>query len=99
MLAHDQREHLGFAEHQRHHMANTLKPVFTSSLEKWRRELSSAQVALVEHAAGPEMVALGYELTGARGRLVALRYSWHLSVDFCERALGRVRAFFLGERK
>jgi len=92
MLAHHERQHLGFAAHQMHHMANTLKPVFTSSLDKWRSELDPGQIALVEHVLGDDMRELGYELTGARGSYLGLRYRLHLVSDAWTRATRRAQA-------
>jgi hypothetical protein len=86
MLAYHERDHLGFAKHQMHHMANTLRPVFTSSLDKWRSELARDQIALVEHVLGDEMERLGYERTGARGHFLELRYRTHLATDAWTRA-------------
>jgi hypothetical protein len=98
MLAHHERDYLGFAAHQMHHMANTLKPVFTSSLDKWRHELAPEQIALIEHVLGEEMEALGYERTGARGRFLGLRYRVHLLTDGWSRGTRWIRGR-LGEEQ
>lgn len=73
MLEHHKRQFLGFGEKQRGHMENTLKPLFESSIEKWREELTPRQIGVIETIIGDEMVAMGYEPTGARAGLVGLR--------------------------
>jgi hypothetical protein len=64
MLEFHARERVGFSPEQVHH-ENTRKPVFTSSVEKWKRELSANQIGLVEACLKEDMQRLGYELTGA----------------------------------
>lgn len=51
------------------YMQNTLRPVFASSLEKWRTDLSRRQVALIEHELSQVMESLNYERTGHTTRL------------------------------
>lgn len=91
MLDYHSRDHLGFAPQQMHHMQNTLKPVFTSSLDSWKQELSMDQIALVEHALGDQMEQFGYHLLGARTRMPALKYCVHLTMDKGGRLLDRLR--------
>lgn len=73
MLAHHQRQEKGFGKWQQGHMANTLKPVFTTSVDKWRRNLSPRRIALIEHDLGERITDMGYELTGQRTPLPALQ--------------------------
>lgn len=73
MLEHHRRSDPGFLDSQQKHMANTMRPVFTSSIEKWREELSHEQIALIEHRLAGTMKSLGYEPTGARTRLAGLK--------------------------
>lgn len=73
MLAHDQRDVAGFGSWQQEHMKNTLKPVFTSSIERWREQMKPAQIAMVESELGPQMDRLGYSLSHPCVRALALR--------------------------
>ncbi len=54
-------------------MENTLKPVFTESVNKWRTELTPTQIALIEFALADDMRTMGYEPIGARTNAPALR--------------------------
>jgi len=51
------------ADYQREHHAKTLRPISTGSLEKWRRELSTREVAIVEGACEGLMAQWGYTPT------------------------------------
>ncbi len=73
MLEHHKGEKRAFAERSSGWMQNTLRPVFTGSVDKWRREMKPAHVALVEHALRREMAAMGYEPSGARTWLPGAR--------------------------
>jgi hypothetical protein len=66
MLAPHQRASTGFTDRSRAWMTNTLRPVFRDSVDKWRTELTPTQIAMIEHALGPEMREMGYEPSGAR---------------------------------
>jgi hypothetical protein len=46
----------------------TQKPVYHSSIEAWRRELSEGQIHLVEWITGPQMAYFGYPRSNARFR-------------------------------
>ena len=73
MLEPHKRERKGFAERSAAWMANTLKPISTSSLEKWRTKMSPRHIALTEHALRREMAETGYEPSGARTPLPGLQ--------------------------
>lgn len=73
MLTPHERAEKGFAERSRDWMENTLKPVFTSSIDKWRTTMPPAHVALVEHALAGPMRDVGYEPTGATVTAPTLR--------------------------
>jgi len=64
MLEHHARQQKGFADWQQAHMANTLKPVFTSSIDKWKADLKPRWIALVEQTLGRALDDFGYERTG-----------------------------------
>jgi hypothetical protein len=51
------------ADYQREHHAQTLRPISADSLEKWKRELSTAEVAIVEGVCEELMVQWGYTPT------------------------------------
>lgn len=91
MLHHERRKVRGFAERQAGHMSNTLRPLFTSSIEKWRQEMPGWQVALIEHAAGEQMRDLGYELTGAMVSVPGLRLAASRVGFLVSKAVERVR--------
>ena len=48
--------------------AGTEKPVYRSSIEAWRRELSEGQIYLIERIAGRQMTRYGYARSAARLR-------------------------------
>lgn len=73
MLEPHKREKKGFNPRSKGWMENTLKPVFTGSIEKWRTELTPAQIALIEFALADDMRAMGYEPTGASTSAPSLR--------------------------
>lgn len=92
MLEPHKRRDAGFAERSSAWMANTRKPVFTSSIERWREELAPAHLGLIEHALGADMRELGYEPTGARVALPGLRLAASRAARWAEfrwRRLGR----------
>ncbi len=60
MLDHHERSVAGFGSWQHGHMQNTLKPVFTSSIEKWRDQMHPAQIAMIETELATQMEDLGY---------------------------------------
>ena len=62
MLEHHKRDFLGFNKRYESHMSDTLKPVFLSSLDKWKSELSLWQIAVIQDSLSSEMNLLGYEL-------------------------------------
>jgi len=89
MLRHESREEKVFASWQEGHMANTLKPVFTSSIEKWKTDLSRRHIALIEHALREDMALLGYEPTGAATPLPDLQLALSRSAGLARRIIRR----------
>ncbi len=65
--------------------ANTKKPIFTTSVDKWRDQMKPSDVALVEYALSDEMKRLGYEPTGATTWWPAPRLTASLAVEWVER--------------
>ncbi len=62
---------------------NITKPIQKSVGEKWSRQLSAQQVAVIEAVAGDTLQAEGYELVGRRARLSLLHkalYGLHQTV-------------------
>lgn len=59
MLEFHKREKTGFLAGESHKLG-TLKPVYQDSTEKWRKDLTPKQLALVESALGPLMEKMGY---------------------------------------
>lgn len=67
------RQTMGQADMDAPTFRNTLKPVFTDSIEKWRHQMRPSAIALVEHALHEEMTIMGYPLTHARTKMPASR--------------------------
>ena len=96
MLEPHKRDKKGFNPRSKDWMQNTLKPVFTESIEKWRAGLTPTQIALIEFALGDDMRAMGYEPSGATTSAPAFRLA-------LSRAIGKSeytrRMFVRGVRK
>jgi hypothetical protein len=60
MLDFYKRKLAGFSPEQTHHK-NTQKPIFTSGLEKWKKQLSASQISLLEYLLCDRMESLGYK--------------------------------------
>jgi hypothetical protein len=65
MMKFYERNDKGFSTVQNHH-ENTMKPIFSSGLDKWKTELSQSQTGMIEHFLGEPMAEYGYEPTGNR---------------------------------
>ena len=65
MMKFHERETAGFSPEQVHHQ-NTRKPVFQSSVARWKEELSKTQIGLLESFLAEHMQRLDYELTGIK---------------------------------
>ncbi len=91
MLQHQHRQVRGFSDRQYQHMANTLRPVFTSSIDKWRQELKPSQIGLIEYALADGMKLMGYEPSGAKTSLPAARIAASRALDLLNRGLGKLR--------
>jgi hypothetical protein len=74
----------GFNPLSKEWMENARKPVFTSSVNKWRTELTPTQIALIEHALRDEMARMGYEPTGATTTAPGLRLAISAAVGRAE---------------
>ena len=97
MLKPHEREQKGFPGRSKDWMENTLKPVFTSSIDKWKETMSSRDIALVEHGLRGWMEPLGYEPTGAKTAAAGLQLGWQRGLRVAEhrfrmaqRAAGKV---------
>jgi hypothetical protein len=73
MLTPHERSTVGFADRSKDWMDNTLKPVFTESVDRWRTELKQDQIALIEHVLRNDMLEMGYEPVGATTAAPGLR--------------------------
>jgi len=76
MMQFHERKTAGFSPEQTHHQ-NTRKPVFQSSVAKWKEELSNTQIGLIESSLGEQMERLEYESTGTK--VVAPRFQMAVS--------------------
>ncbi len=72
MLEPHRREGAGFRP-DAEWLRNTLRPVFTDSIDRWRTELPPRQVALIESALADEMREMGYATSGGRTPLAGPR--------------------------
>lgn len=91
MLQFHRRKELGFNKRDFQHMSNTLKPLFTSSVDKWREELSSAQIAIVQSALGKEMQEMGYEPVAASTVLPYVQYKLDVWSETLGNRLRKIR--------
>lgn len=73
MLAHHERDDRGWSERSSDWLENTLKPVFTSSIDAWKQDLKPFQIAMIEASLGDRITLMGYEPTNARARAPKLR--------------------------
>lgn len=78
MMEHHKRSFLGFNKRYIAHMSNTLKPVFSSSVEKWKDELNPWQVAVMQDLLSNDMHFMGYELVEVKTTLPSLQYSLNM---------------------
>lgn len=75
MLEHHRRTDPGQRDVTIPSMQNTTKPVFTSSVDRWKDDLHERDIAMVEELLGSEMQALGYSLLGRTDRFAHLRFA------------------------
>jgi hypothetical protein len=71
----------------------TSRPVYASSLEKWRQELTESQIYLIELVTGRQLEHFGYQRTAVRLR-AKVASPFQLAIE-----LGRWGRFKLRERK
>jgi len=93
MLEHHKRDFLGFRDlDSQPHMKNTLKPVFTSSIDKWREELSPQEIALIQYVLSDEMYLLGYEPIKVKAIFPGLRYGLDIIASKLTRLRRRIKS-------
>ncbi|MEN0019461.1 MAG: sulfotransferase [Planctomycetota bacterium] len=61
LLRPEQRSQKGYFSRQAAHMSSTEKPLFTSSITRWREQLDPAVIGHLEAFLESDMVSLGYE--------------------------------------
>lgn len=91
MLEHHKRDDKGFPERSKDWMENTTKPVFTSSVEKWKQELPAAHAAMIDTALGGHVGAMGYEPSGASTPMVGLRLTLSRLAGKVEAVAGKAK--------
>ena len=74
MLNFDRRKELGFNKRYIKHMSNTLKPLFTSSINTWQKELTNTQIAIIQNILAEEMRLLDYQPLSANTLLPYAKY-------------------------
>ena len=84
MMKFHERETAGFSPEQVHHQ-NTRKPVFQSSIAKWKEELSNTHIGLLESCLGEHMERLGYELTGATVVAPGFQMAISSAMEWCSK--------------
>lgn len=92
MLEYHKRVTSGFHPSQGAHMINTLSPVFTSSIDKWKTLLSPRQIAIIEHILCDQMRFMDYPLTGASTRISRSAVVLDHLASIAERAVKRLAA-------
>jgi hypothetical protein len=98
MMNYHDRKDPDYSPEQKHHK-NTLKPIFTSGLNKWKSALSKNQIALLEHCLGKQMATLGYELEGCKISWPKTRLFFSMFKDKLMRAfILKPRQFFRKKR-
>ncbi len=60
MLQHHRQDQKNFTSDKLDHMQNTLKPIFTSSLDAWKEKLSPKKISVIQYTLKTEMEAMGY---------------------------------------
>lgn len=78
MLNYYQRNYLGFNKRYLSHMSNTLKPIFKSSIDKWKYELNSWEIAIIQKNLCKEMNFMGYNLIKNNAVFPYLKYAIYL---------------------
>ncbi|VEP18794.1 hypothetical protein H1P_910004 [Hyella patelloides LEGE 07179] len=74
MLVFNQRKELGFNKRYSEHMNNTLKPIFTSSIYKWKQKLSNTQIAIIQSILDDDMKLMEYSAIDVQAVLPQVRY-------------------------
>lgn len=73
------------------HFSAAASSVNTNSLESWKNDLSSSEIALVEYLTKEQMEELGYEIVGAKPSLASkLRAKLYLPGKELSKAAGRI---------
>lgn len=98
MLQPHKRRRSGVTDPSSSVMANTFKPISTSSIDRWRRDMKPAHVAMTEYALRDEMSLMNYPTTGARTWYPSIRIAMSMPVGKVEmwwrtirRALRKIR--------
>jgi hypothetical protein len=73
MLEHHKRDQKGFPTRSSDWMENTMKPVFTTSVDKWKTEMKPEHIAMVDLDLGDLIPLMGYEPSGLDVRGTARR--------------------------
>ena len=73
MLEHHKRDQKGFPTRSTGWMENTMKPVFTTSVDRWRSEMKPKHVAMVDADLGDLIPLMGYEPAAPDVRGASLR--------------------------
>lgn len=94
MLKFNQRQELGFNKNYLEHMSNTLKPLFTSSLERWKKELSSSQISIIQIILQDEMKLMGYQTVEAKSRFPWLQYQADMLIELLEYKVSGIKRQF-----
>lgn len=90
MLRFHERSESGFHARQAAHMRNTLKPVFSSSVEQWRSSMPPGQIGVIEHLLRREMVLMGYDPSGIGANLASVNAVFNQAGSLLERLAKRL---------
>lgn len=87
MLEHQDRDDRGWSDRSKDWLQNTLKPVFTSSIDAWKQDMKRSHIAMIEASLGDRIEQMGYEKTGARTRLPLARVALSVRLGHAEEAI------------
>lgn len=81
MLGFYNRKTPGFSVEQSHH-CNTMRPIFTSSVDSWKTKIPKSDIALIEYCLAEEMKCFGYQCLHENILFPKFRYNIGIFCDF-----------------
>lgn len=90
MLRFHERAESGFHARQAGHMRNTLKPLFSSSVDQWRSSMPPGQIGVIEHLLRREMILMGYDPSGIGSNFAPIHAIFNQAGSLLERLAKRL---------